>query len=432
MLRGSLIVCASALALLTIGCGPSVNEVVDEYRPRMQELQAKLQRLAANMPQRVGDQAVTTQLQPRLYKVEGDAQSNTEVRMIEQLTDDRADPKLNLNVLGEWGACFRWLEPDSAPQSANAGSIRQAYEQTVNTRYLVVHRVKDLQAPRAIDDERFTPGAARIEGVVFDLNTEAIVATYTIDAQTSNQVNFAVRDGETRRDGLQRFADSSLWEDARKKTGEKLANMTYGVVQFDRHREKFDVPVPAGLSPAIPAPAQQTPVAARPEQPATPVVNGAASVAGQKPPQPPTIDLATQKYLRDLPPALKEVHEELEHQLMRDFAIRGVEFQHGLYTHPPGPKKPGRVLFSLKNQYRRLTGGAGQSDGLPPRSFSPLTFRILGDGRELWSSPPLTQHGDWSGFDLDVAGVDQLELRVDCPGDHSFAWGAWLDPVLTK
>jgi hypothetical protein len=150
------------------------------------------------------------------------------------------------------------------------------------------------------------------------------------------------------------------------------------------------------------------------------------------PPAPEAIDPAREVYLRDLAPVAATVLQRDEHRLVRDFAVAGVAFQHGLYTHPPEANRPAQIAFSLGRQFQRLRGSGGQRDGLPPQSASPLTLRIVGNGQDLWSTPAFRTHGQWYPFDLDIGSVDRLELIADCPGDHSFAWAVWLDPVLIK
>jgi hypothetical protein len=150
------------------------------------------------------------------------------------------------------------------------------------------------------------------------------------------------------------------------------------------------------------------------------------------PPEPAALDAARERYLRELEPLTVEVLTRDEHKLLRDFSVRGVSFTHGLYTHPPDANRAARVTFQLDKQFERLRGAVGQSDGFPPRSFTGLTFRVVGDGRELWSSRVISEHGQWQAFDVNVRDVERLELVTDCPGFHTHAWGAWLDPVLVK
>jgi hypothetical protein len=61
---------------------------------------------------------------------------------------------------------------------------------------------------------------------------------------------------------------------------------------------------------------------------------------------------------------------------------------------------------------------------------TPVTFRVLGDGKELWESKPVRGIREVQNCVVKVAGVDVLELRISCPGDHSFCHPVWLDPYI--
>jgi hypothetical protein len=82
-----------------------------------------------------------------------------------------------------------------------------------------------------------------------------------------------------------------------------------------------------------------------------------------------------------------------------------------------------------------LNDSAG-APGRPPgdgRIPTPLTFLVLGDGRLLWKSKPVDTARRVQECEVGVAGVEVLELRVDCPGSCVNAQAVWLEPrVLLK
>jgi hypothetical protein len=95
-----------------------------------------------------------------------------------------------------------------------------------------------------------------------------------------------------------------------------------------------------------------------------------------------------------------------------------------------------RVKYRLEGGYKILKGAGAMAD-LHPRvpdkqAATPFTFMVFGDGRLLWQSKPMQRPGDGEEFRLSVAGVKELELRVNCPGSAYSAWAAWLDPALLK
>jgi hypothetical protein len=72
------------------------------------------------------------------------------------------------------------------------------------------------------------------------------------------------------------------------------------------------------------------------------------------------------------------------------------------------------IAFNLGKAYHELSGSVGAIDSKPKDPFSPLTFRIIGDGKELRRSNPLNKRGQSQSFMAKVSGVNKLELYVDC------------------
>ncbi|HJT31028.1 MAG TPA: NPCBM/NEW2 domain-containing protein [Pirellulales bacterium] len=109
--------------------------------------------------------------------------------------------------------------------------------------------------------------------------------------------------------------------------------------------------------------------------------------------------------------------------------LRGVPRPLGLWAHP-GANQPTLAAFSLAKKYHRFAGAAAINDTAQQGAQTPLTFRILGDGRAIWTSQPLQQTSSAEPFDIDVSGFERLELIVDCPGDNAFCHAVWIDPIL--
>ncbi|HEY1786135.1 MAG TPA: NPCBM/NEW2 domain-containing protein, partial [Pirellulales bacterium] len=112
-------------------------------------------------------------------------------------------------------------------------------------------------------------------------------------------------------------------------------------------------------------------------------------------------------------------------------SLRGVVSPHGVQLHPTS-NNSSHVAFDLDGRYQTLAGKAGIND--TANNFTPtaLTFRIVGDGREIWKSQPLQKTGESQDFEVNVARVRQLELFVDCPGWDAAAHAVWFEPKLTK
>lgn len=109
--------------------------------------------------------------------------------------------------------------------------------------------------------------------------------------------------------------------------------------------------------------------------------------------------------------------------------LRGEPRPWALWVHP-GANQPTLAAFSLAKKYHRFAGAAAINDTAQQGAQTPLTFRIVGDGRAIWTSQPLQQTSSAEPFDVDVSGVERLELIVDCPGGNALCHAVWIDPML--
>lgn len=99
-------------------------------------------------------------------------------------------------------------------------------------------------------------------------------------------------------------------------------------------------------------------------------------------------------------------------------------FARGLYAHAPA-----RQTWDLGGRWTTLSGHAGLPDGNDGGS---CVFVIRADGKELWRSKK-TESGTLRDYELNVAGVKELELTVEDAGDGNGAdWGCWFDPVVKR
>ena len=111
-------------------------------------------------------------------------------------------------------------------------------------------------------------------------------------------------------------------------------------------------------------------------------------------------------------------------------SVRGVISPFGLSVEPPA-NGSSRVVYRLDGPYKKFQGSIGLND-VAGESKTALVFRILGDGKELWKSQPVRTLRDGEDFEVDVSGVSELTLAVDCHGDNFAALAAWVEPRLTK
>jgi hypothetical protein len=100
-------------------------------------------------------------------------------------------------------------------------------------------------------------------------------------------------------------------------------------------------------------------------------------------------------------------------------------FATGLYAHAPS-----RYVYDLGSRWRTLRGEAGlhtlhQAQGA-------VVFVIKTDGREAFRSP-IIRGADHAHYEVDLAGVNILELVVEKAGRQNGGnWSLWLDPMLSR
>jgi hypothetical protein len=136
-------------------------------------------------------------------------------------------------------------------------------------------------------------------------------------------------------------------------------------------------------------------------------------------------------YLAELEASQIRLIPEDQHDVKTDAVFHGKRSEHNLWEHPP-QKGSSHIQYELGGRFSVLQGavGIGDVDSVPVGS--PLTFRIVGDGKPLWQSDALQARGAYQAFRVKVAKVKSLELFVDCPGWNGAAHAMWLDPVLHR
>jgi hypothetical protein len=103
---------------------------------------------------------------------------------------------------------------------------------------------------------------------------------------------------------------------------------------------------------------------------------------------------------------------------------------------PPIPPRSIDLLglrFPWDEWVRRLRSGRRHHGADARRSRycqSPLTFRVIGDGKALWASKPIQAQHRLENCSVAVTGVSVLELQVDCPEGWRSAHAVWLEPRL--
>jgi hypothetical protein len=136
-------------------------------------------------------------------------------------------------------------------------------------------------------------------------------------------------------------------------------------------------------------------------------------------------------YLAELPVEEVRVFDDQAHSVHDKQSFNGRFSEHNLWAHPPSDNSSAHLAYQLDGKFRVLHGDSGIGGQNSPAG-SPLSFRILGDGKVLWRSKPVRQPGISNSFRVNVGKVKKLELFVDCPGSNFSAWALWLEPVLER
>jgi len=104
-----------------------------------------------------------------------------------------------------------------------------------------------------------------------------------------------------------------------------------------------------------------------------------------------------------------------------------LESANGLHATGLNAYANSRYVYDLDGKWKTLTG----SCGLQIYTSDSVYFIIKGDGKELYHSE-LVRGWEERPFEVDLAGVDRLELIVDGDG---FTWGdyaVWFSPMLKR
>jgi hypothetical protein len=149
------------------------------------------------------------------------------------------------------------------------------------------------------------------------------------------------------------------------------------------------------------------------------------------------------------PPALTEAFSSLSNALTGSGVVDSTPSsvcQHrqvcvGNGSHPefcvvmaPPDEGAASAVYPVSKAFEQLTFRVAIPDYIT-ETLSPMTFRVLGDGKQLWSSQPMerlpgTPNVISEEFSVSLSGVDQLTLVLASSGVAALSQGVWVDPVL--
>lgn len=135
------------------------------------------------------------------------------------------------------------------------------------------------------------------------------------------------------------------------------------------------------------------------------------------------------KYLSEIAPSEPATAAKIPAAMPK---VKNLDTPHGLWLAPPEDKKPSRAAYMLDKKFRFFQGFVAVADTGAMKGEQTVTFRIVGDGKELWKSAELQRAGDHRNFRVDVSEVAKLELFVDCKAEAAGADAVWFEPKLVN
>jgi hypothetical protein len=90
------------------------------------------------------------------------------------------------------------------------------------------------------------------------------------------------------------------------------------------------------------------------------------------------------------------------------------------------------VSYRLDGKYRMLLANVALVDGDGRPSTTPLIFKVMGDGKVLWTSTPISKPKMVEKCKVRLFGIETLRLEVECPGPHAGAHAIWVDPKVFR
>lgn len=234
------------LTLAVIGCGPTNQNVIDQYKPHFETKRAQFKKIAGLLPAvgSVKKNSGHTQLEPKPHSDRVGKESNTEILMVEQLADPdillRSPEEVDLLLSGDLLTCMRWTGPknpmaESVRRQSAANLCSSAeFDRILAYSYLVVLRVVNYRKPEVLTLKTYIEGTVELEGFLVDLRSDKIVASFHVKAQSDPKVDYQVMGKEDPVRKAEGFAYSTLWVNARKKVAEALVEMTGGTFATEK------------------------------------------------------------------------------------------------------------------------------------------------------------------------------------------------------
>lgn len=109
--------------------------------------------------------------------------------------------------------------------------------------------------------------------------------------------------------------------------------------------------------------------------------------------------------------------------------LGGNEAKHALSLMPKSSGSA-TVSYNLDGKYRQFIGTAALMDGANPQVA--VIFRVLADGKQIWTSKPMRRAGDAQECNLRIAKVQSLQFEILCNGANTGAHTVWINPAVGR
>lgn len=117
-------------------------------------------------------------------------------------------------------------------------------------------------------------------------------------------------------------------------------------------------------------------------------------------------------------------------ELQRNKSVQGNPLQIGskIFKRGLGTHANSRIVYQLDGKYKRFSAYVGTDKEV---SANTVIFQVWGDGKKLWESGLMTVYDEPKKIDLDISGINKLELIVTDGGDGIIADHAdWAEAIL--
>lgn len=209
---------ALLLPLLLAACGPSADDLINEYRPQAEPRMAAVAGVAKAAAAHSAELA-----EPSVQLTFGDGRDAAIVHLELLDEDPKTKPDLDFHIVNFWLEFPRDCLAGRADFDIDADAVRSGFDQLLALKYLVVIRTRLFAAPVSTDDKSFSPGLWQGEVLVYEIEGAKLLGGYSVSAGNDAEVTVNTQSVDS-------WLRSNLWENARKEVKKVLEKHAKGGV----------------------------------------------------------------------------------------------------------------------------------------------------------------------------------------------------------